>query len=303
VAASETEGGLHTAVPPATARLAVTDQMARVARRAGVSVSTITQLFVASNGSDTTGTGSVTAPFATIQRGLVAVASLPLRGRPPVVLWLREGVYFEPVEISPLHSGSTAASPVLIAGHPNEAVTISGGMPLTNLEWAPTTVTPGGATVYKAALTAPLANGALTFNGLFGLSPAAAATASAGDRLTRARYPNCADIAGPSCYLLNATGAAGKSPTAPVTSVADIPGAINVEVKNQHGFDMFAYKSDTPVTAAGPNGASDGTLPPGVNISLTVDHPDFAWRCVDCGFGGFSEWRSYTSAAPDHVRT
>ena len=66
---------------------------------------------------------------------------------------------------------------------------------------------------------------------------------------------------------------------------------MNLEVRNQHGVDMFADKWDN-APATGPHGASDGTLPLGVNLTLTVQHPDYAWRCHDdCGWVAYSKWR------------
>lgn len=102
-----------------------------------------------------------------------------------------------------------------------------------NLKWE---AQPNG--VWKAALDhAP-------FTGLF----------ANGKRLTRARYPNCPDITGTDCYLLNASGAT-SNPKTPTAAITDIPGGINLEVKNEHGVDMFADTSDS-AQAYGPHGAS-----------------------------------------------
>ena len=83
------------------------------------------------------------------------------------------------------------------------------------------------------------------------------------------------------------------------------------QVKNQNGVDMFAVSTDnTP--AAGPRGASDGSLsdgslsdgslpdgslpngslsdgslPNGTNRTLVVQHPDYAWRCHDDSTKGY----------------
>ena len=58
------------------------------------------------------------------------------------------------------------------------------------------------------------------------------------------------------------------------------------QVVNQHGVDMFADKYDN-AHAVGPHGASDGSLPPGTNLTLRVNHPDYAWRChEDRGWAG-----------------
>ena len=69
-------------------------------------------------------------------------------------------------------------------------------------------------------------------------------------------------------FIVRHTGPT-SNPTAPTTPIENVKGAINLEVVNEHGVDMFANTHDnTPGT--GPNGASDGTLPAGANKTLTV---------------------------------
>ena len=81
-----------------------------------------------------------------------------------------------------------------------------------------------------------------------------------------------------------------SNPNAPTHDLKTDAGAFNLEVKNQHGVDMFADDHDN-APATGPHGASDGTLPPGENLTLTVEHPDYAWRChEDCGWVAYSKW-------------
>ena len=217
-----------------------------------------------SHGSDETGKGTVSSPFATVRRALAAVRA----GASPPSVWLREGTYFEQINVTAADSGVT------IASYPGERAVVSGGFDLGKLTWtkAPTGVSTAGTTVYKAALEKPLPSDVLTFPGLF----------RDGRRLTRARFPNCADITGTSCYTLNASGPAGQSqPRAPVHDLASEPGSQNLEVMNEHGVDMFADLYDS-APATGPHGASDGTV--AGNLTIVVQHPDYAWRChEDCG--------------------
>lgn len=238
------------------------------------------------SGSDAAGTtGTDVDPLATIGHALrVARASGP--GSKQIVL--KAGTYYEQVNLGVADSGTTIAAAV------GAAVTLSGGTPLANLTW--TAVEPADSTdpnawgvgAYKARLRQPLPSGITTFTGLF----------RDGERLTRARFPNCADITSSSCYTLNASGPAGKSPQAPMTALADMPGAMNLEVMNQNGVDMFADTSDS-AQATGPHGASDGTLGK-ANLTIEVDHPDYAWRChEDCGWVAYSKWRSMICDATD----
>lgn len=218
----------------------------------------------AARGSDTTGTGTESAPFATVGRALEAVRA----GAASRSVWLREGTYFEQINLTTPDSGVT------IASYPGEHAIVSGGFDLGKLSWSKASMgtSVDGVVVYKAALQRPLPQGIHTFPGLF----------RDGRRLTRARYPNCADITSTSCYTLNASGPAGKKqPRAPLHDLADEPGSMNLEVMNEHGVDMFADLYDN-APATGPHGASDGTI--STNLTIVVQHPDYAWRChEDCG--------------------
>lgn len=246
--------------------------------------------YVSPDGSDSIGTGTATQPYKTITKALGDLA-LSKPAHSPATIWLRAGTYYEQVLLNATHSGVSAKSPVTISAHPGERVVISGGLPLSGLRWDSVTMPGSGAKAFKAALPSSVSaqlGGSGGFTGLFG----------AGKRLTRARYPNCDDITGPACFSLNASGAVeGGTPVA-MTDVTSVPGGANLQVQNQNGFDMFAPSTDQ-ARATGPRGASDGTLLPGVNRTLVVDHPDYAWRCHDDStFGsGFSTWRSYVPTA------
>tara|TARA_B110000208_G_C11734023_1_gene417462 strand:+ start:105 stop:1511 length:1407 start_codon:yes stop_codon:yes gene_type:complete len=256
----------------------------------------------ARGGNDTAGDGSQDAPLRTLRAAQRAVRAAlqgsDVKRETPLHVWLREGSYYEPLRLSSADSGLSAAAPVVWASHPGERAIISGGIDLTGmLEWE---AVPGGTTsgahpsapTFKAELPAALAakfKGVRPFSGLFGN----------GRRLTRARYPNCLDIAGTNCFTLNASGATPGGPTAPQHAYSDeawSAGGVNVEVANQHGVDMFADGWDN-AQAVGPHGATDASHAAlGKNISLVVEHPDYAWRChEDCGWVAYSKWRGMVS--------
>ena len=247
---------------------------------------TPTQIFVAPSGSDGQGDGSEARPFLTVGRAQVAARAARAKGS--VVVWLRAGVHYQPagpLTLTTADSGTDTGAPVVYAGYPGENATLSAAAaPLGNLSWSAVShedratlgLSPAGPTVYRAALPPSAPSGII---GLF----------ANGRRLTRARYPNCADITGVECYTLNASGPT-SNPNAPTHDLKTDAGAFNLEVKNQHGVDMFADDHDN-APATGPHGASDGTLPPGENLTLTVEHPDYAWRChEDCGWVAYSKW-------------
>ena len=246
-----------------------------------------TQIYVAPSGSDTDGDGSATRPFHMLVKAQIAARAGLAKGGGGVIVWLRGGVHYQPggsLTLTATDSGKSKAQPMVYAGYPGENVTLSASAaPLEGLKWAPVDdalrllhgLAPNGPAVFRAKLppTAPR-----HFVGLF----------ANGRRLTRARYPNCADITGVDCYTLNASGPT-SNPQAPSHDLKNDKGAFNLEVVNEHGVDMFADEWDN-APATGPHGASDGTLPPGVNKTLTVEHPDYAWRChEDCGWQAYSK--------------
>ena len=174
-------------------------------------------------------------------------------------------------------SGRSAEAPVTYAAYPGERVVISGGVPLDGLVWE--RVAGSSPQIYRAKLPA---RAPATFTGLFGVS----------GRLTRARYPNCADIHSASCFTLNASGPTAASVQSPTRDIMGVADAVNLEVVNARGIDMFGDASSDDARASGPHGASDATLAPGTNLTLVVDHPDYAWRChEDCGWEAYSKWR------------
>ena len=91
----------------------------------GVAAATIV---VATTGSDTTGDGSLTKPFATVHR---AQAAARLVGKGAVVS-IRAGTYYlpKPLELTERDSGSSYVN------HPGEQPILSGGEPLKGLSWS-----------------------------------------------------------------------------------------------------------------------------------------------------------------------
>ena len=213
---------------------AAANALASMATRAGCAVADVNEIFVSAAGSDLAGTGSMARPFKSVARGLEAVAAIP-PPRGPIIVWLRAGVYYERVALDPAHSGTSEVRPVQISAYPGETVTISGGVPLQGLRWEAAAIAGRNVGAYKAALpaaaAAALGNG---FTGLFG----------AGQRLTRARYPNCDDITGAACFSLNSSGPVAGGSAPPMADVLTVPGGTNLEVRNPRGVDMFATDTD-----------------------------------------------------------
>ncbi|MGE5659918.1 MAG: LamG-like jellyroll fold domain-containing protein [Actinomycetota bacterium] len=117
-------------------------------------------LFVSPTGSDTTGNGSPTNPYQTIQKA----ASL---AQPGDTVKIRAGIYRETV--TPAQSG-TQVNPIIYEAYPGESVTLSGADPLTNWESL-------GADLYRCTLPWPSLG--VGNNQLF----------VAGQMLTESRYP------------------------------------------------------------------------------------------------------------------
>jgi hypothetical protein len=242
-----------------------------------------------------------------------------------VTVWLRSGVYYQggtdphnidgPLTFTHEDSGLSPDSPVIYASYPGDKdpAVLSGGVLLQDgsgktpssppLPWAKVGAEeqkrsfPGARVpVYKATLSAALMSkfkGGL-FTGMFTegrMNESETQSTQSRTRLVRARYPNCEDITGTGCFTLNASGAIKSGVTAPTHDIADDPRHMNLDVVNENGVDMFADKWDN-AKSTGPHGASDGTLAAGQNLSLIVEHPDYAWRChEDCGWQAYSKWR------------
>ena len=130
----------------------------------------------ASTGSDSNPGTSPDKPFKTIAAARDAIrAHYPLESRPSINVNLREGVYFEPLELGPLDSGHSAQNPITYQSYENEKVTLSGGVDL-KVAWSQSTTK----NVWKT--TVPKG---MTFNSLYAYGSGLNNT-----RLIRARWPN-----------------------------------------------------------------------------------------------------------------
>jgi hypothetical protein len=124
-----------------------------------------------SNGSDTAA-GTLAAPFKTLQRAQTQVRSIIAGGRQPIVVNVRAGLYEinSTLTFGP-QDGGTVDAPVLWTAYQHEAVVISGGMRLDDLQWEPAGVASRsprlGAQVMKATLPAQVAVPAENWTSLF----------------------------------------------------------------------------------------------------------------------------------------
>jgi hypothetical protein len=91
--------------------------------------------FVAPSGADADA-GTLERPFATLQRAQQAARQA--RGREPVTVFLREGVYYLPETlVFTAEDSGTQAAPVAYRAYRKEQAVISGGARLQNLKWEP----------------------------------------------------------------------------------------------------------------------------------------------------------------------
>eukprot|EP01043_Picozoa_sp_COSAG02_P057987 COSAG02_NODE_7136_length_3163_cov_1.512728_3_plen_408_part_01 len=265
----------------------------------GAAAPTALELFVDPDaGADvgSTADGSAGSPFRTIYAARDVVRGMR-RPRPPIVVWLRGGTHYLGetgtllLDEAAGDSGESAESPIIYASHPNERAVISGGVLLPHLKWQPHAgFAAEGQSVQMYRADLPAGSDFSFIKGLF-LLPAASDTEqtvteteavhTVGNRMTRARYPNCDDITGVNCYLLNTSGSTGQ-PQVPTQ-----PAPHNVNVTNQNGKWMTF-------------GASNLSSTPPV---LTVEHSDIAWRCPgDCGWKAFSNWQAQQCYTPEACR-
>ena len=239
------------------------------------------------NGVDTNTGTSPAKPFRTIARAQKAARIAAAVPGQAVTIFLRGGIYFGSppsssgealLHLTPEDNGASATARVTYASYPGEEAVLSGGVSLQGLRWDVLNGSHSSAehAVYRAVVPLHLVPAGESFTGLFGGN-----ISIAGSRLTRARYPNCADIAGTDCFRLNASSAIKGRVTSPTEKLFEAQrGSENLNVVNQNGFDMFAQ--GTPDAQRRDNswghGASDGFVREG-NLTVTVQHPDWGWRC------------------------
>ena len=130
----------------------------------------------ASTGSDSNPGTSPDKPFKTVAAARDAIrAHYPFESRPSINVNLREGVYFEPLELGSLDSGHSAQNPITYQNYENEKVTLSGGVDL-KVAWSQST----SKNIWKAEVPK-----GMTFNSLYVYGSGLNNT-----RLIRARWPN-----------------------------------------------------------------------------------------------------------------
>jgi hypothetical protein len=98
--------------------------------------------YVATSGSDTTGNGSLSNPWATIQNGINHLSA-------GSTLYIRGGTYYESLNISV--SGSTTAGYITITNYPNEPVTLSGLKSSQQPSFSLYETRPNGHNIYRAS--------------------------------------------------------------------------------------------------------------------------------------------------------
>lgn len=74
--------------------------------------------------------GTITRPFATIQRAQQEVRIKKLSWRGPINVFLREGYYFvnSTITLTPEDSGNSADEMITYSGYPSETAVLSGGL-------------------------------------------------------------------------------------------------------------------------------------------------------------------------------
>ncbi|MEI8011070.1 MAG: LamG-like jellyroll fold domain-containing protein [Candidatus Omnitrophota bacterium] len=117
--------------------------------------STSVNFYVATNGSDTIGDGSLSKPFATLEKARDTVRAyktahvLPLGG---ITVWLRGGKYYRSTTftLAAVDSGA-AGSPVIYRSYPGETAVITGGKPVAG--WSPAVNSPLAAYLNPAVIS------------------------------------------------------------------------------------------------------------------------------------------------------
>jgi hypothetical protein len=134
--------------------------------------------YVAPNGSDTSGDGSLSNPFATVARGLTATRAARAPGTGPASLVLRAGLH---VLTSTVQLDARDVQ-LTITNFPNETVYVSGGAAIGPVSWTPVNVTTNVSNIYAAQLSSV----PQYFTSLVTVN----ADGSPSKRLYRAQYPN-----------------------------------------------------------------------------------------------------------------
>lgn len=102
----------------------------------GPSSITDKNVYVATNGNDLTGTGTIDRPFATLLKAKTYVNTIKATSISGVTIWLRGGTYLIPstFSISSTDGGSTG-KPIIYRAYTNENVILSGVKPVNPSNW------------------------------------------------------------------------------------------------------------------------------------------------------------------------
>ena len=107
--------------------------------------------YVAPNGSDTAGDGTLERPFATVARGVDATRAARPPGAGPASVVLRGGLHLLGATVTL----DTRDSQLTIAAYPGEAAWVSGGAPIGPLTWTAVNVSNAtGANIWRAHVSA-----------------------------------------------------------------------------------------------------------------------------------------------------
>jgi hypothetical protein len=86
------------------------------------------EFFVSTSGNDS-GSGTKSAPFATLARAQQSVRGIPSQNRGGIIIWVRGGTYYlDRTLVLTAEDSASAEAPVVYAAFPQEMVTLSGGL-------------------------------------------------------------------------------------------------------------------------------------------------------------------------------
>lgn len=104
--------------------------------RSGKHFANAFNFYVSPKGSDSN-PGTLTQPFATIQRAQQAVRLKKLSWNGPITVFLRGGYYFvnSTITLTSADSGNSADEMITYSGYPSETATLSGGAVITCPKW------------------------------------------------------------------------------------------------------------------------------------------------------------------------
>lgn len=194
-------------------------------------------IYVSPDGNDNTGTGTSSAPYATLTKARDAADLVKASGA--VTVFLREGTYYlsAPVVFTAANSG-TASAPIVYKSYPGEKAVISGGIKVpSTAAWSSATI--NGVTVQKTTITPNLHIDQFFLNG---------------KRQILARYPNYnynTKVLNGSASDAQSKGSAGANP-------AEGPGYLRGLHSSGWGGNSYYYTGKTTTQWVGDNNRGSG---------------------------------------------